>query len=165
MNPSQPCTIGVWIGDWTDPKKLSPLNEYQIANSDVISFHQYEGLEKTKAGDRSACRSTAVRSSAPSTWPARVGSTFEALLPWFKEQKVGAYNWGFVAGKTNTLHGWDTWQTPDAGEPKVWFHDILPRRRHAVQRRGSNPHQITDRREITRQRVCLIPPGALGHCL
>lgn len=124
VNPSQPCTIGVWIGDWTDPKKLSPLNEYQIANSDVISFHQYEGLEKTKQVTEALQKYG--RPVLCTEYMARPrGSTFEALLPWFKEQKVGAYNWGFVAGKTNTLHGWDTWQTPDAGEPKVWFHDIL----------------------------------------
>jgi hypothetical protein len=53
------------------------------------------------------------------------GSTFAAVLPWFKEQKIAAYNWGFVAGKTNTIYPWDSWQKPYASEPKVWFHDIF----------------------------------------
>ena len=40
-------------------------------------------------------------------------------------QKIAAYNWGFVAGKTNTIYPWDSWQKPYAGEPQVWFHDIF----------------------------------------
>jgi hypothetical protein len=42
------------------------------------------------------------------------GSTFEAVLPYFKEQKVIAMNWGFVDGKSQTIYPWDSWR-------KVWF--------------------------------------------
>jgi hypothetical protein len=42
-----------------------------------------------------------------------------------KEQKVGAYNWGFVAGKTQTIYPWDSWQKTYTAEPPVWFHDIF----------------------------------------
>jgi hypothetical protein len=38
---------------------------------------------------------------------------------------VAAYNWGFVAGKSNTIYPWDSWKKPYAGEPPVWFHDIF----------------------------------------
>ena len=31
----------------------------------------------------------------------------------------------FVAGKTNTIYAWDTWQEAAAAEPKIWFHDIF----------------------------------------
>jgi hypothetical protein len=41
-----------------------------------------------------------------------------------KDQKIGAYNWGFVAGKTNTIYAWDS-PMPNGGEPAVWFHDIF----------------------------------------
>jgi hypothetical protein len=35
-----------------------------------------------------------------------VGSTFDSVLPFARQQKVGAINWGFVAGKTqHTCHG------------------------------------------------------------
>ena len=34
-----------------------------------------------------------------------LGSTFEGVLPIFKQQDVGAYNWGLVLGKTQT-HSW-----------------------------------------------------------
>ena len=51
-------------------------------------------------------------------------STFQNSLPMLREQDVCAYNWGFVAGKTNTIFAWDT-PLPDVTEPEVWFHDIL----------------------------------------
>ncbi|MDY3141425.1 MAG: 1,4-beta-xylanase, partial [Parabacteroides sp.] len=41
-----------------------------------------------------------------------------------KENKVVAINWGFVAGKTNTIFAWDE-PLPDVAEPKLWFHDIF----------------------------------------
>ncbi|MBN1417858.1 MAG: 1,4-beta-xylanase, partial [Planctomycetes bacterium] len=36
-----------------------------------------------------------------------------------------AYNWGFVAGKTQTIYPWDTWRKTYTSEPEVWFHDIF----------------------------------------
>ena len=56
-----------------------------------------------------------------------VGSTFEAILPILKAEKVGAYNWGFVDGKTQTIYPWDSWTKPYTAEPPVWFHDIFRR--------------------------------------
>lgn len=41
-----------------------------------------------------------------------------------KQQNVGAINWGFVSGKTNTIFAWDT-PMPDGKEPELWFHDIF----------------------------------------
>jgi hypothetical protein len=55
------------------------------------------------------------------------GSTFEAIMPIAQKYKVAAYNWGFVAGKTQTWLPWDSWQQPYIGDrqPTVWFHDIF----------------------------------------
>jgi hypothetical protein len=54
-------------------------------------------------------------------------STFEGILPIAKANKVGAINWGLVAGKTQTYLPWDSWQKPYVGsrQPKVWFHEIF----------------------------------------
>ena len=125
MDPSQPLTAGVWTGDWwTDPEKLSPLNKFQLENSDIITFHAYTTLDKTKEMAEALFRYG--RPVVCTEYMARTaGSTFEAILPYFHERNIGAYNWGFVAGKTNTIHGWDTWKTADEGEPEVWFHDIF----------------------------------------
>jgi len=53
------------------------------------------------------------------------GSTFDPVLGYFKEQKVGAYNWGFVSGKSQTIYPWDSWKKQYTDEPPVWFHDIF----------------------------------------
>ena len=44
-----------------------------------------------------------------------------------KEQKVAAYNWGFVDGKTQTIYPWDSWEKQYTSEPSPWFHDIFRR--------------------------------------
>lgn len=44
-------------------------------------------------------------------------------LPLLKERKVGAYNWGFVSGKTQSIYPWDSWVKAHGAEPDVWFHD------------------------------------------
>jgi hypothetical protein len=57
---------------------------------------------------------------------ARPDSTFEGILPIAKKYKVAAYNWGLVAGKTQTWLPWDSWQHPYTDrQPPVWFHDIF----------------------------------------
>ncbi len=35
-------------------------------------------------------------------------STFEGIMPIAKKYNVAAYNWGFVAGKSNTLYPRDS---------------------------------------------------------
>ena len=52
------------------------------------------------------------------------GSTFQTILPVLYQEGIGAINWGFVSGKTNTIFAWDT-PLPDVTEPEVWFHDIF----------------------------------------
>jgi hypothetical protein len=51
-------------------------------------------------------------------------SKFQTHLPIFKKYGVGAINWGFVSGKSNTIYQWDT-PVPDGSEPKIWFHDVF----------------------------------------
>ena len=52
-------------------------------------------------------------------------STFEEILPLLREHNVGAYNWGFVQGKSQTHCPWDSWQITYENEPELWFHDIF----------------------------------------
>lgn len=51
-------------------------------------------------------------------------SLFKDILPILKREQIGAYNWGLVSGKTNTIYAWDT-PMPDGAQPKLWFHDIF----------------------------------------
>jgi hypothetical protein len=51
-------------------------------------------------------------------------SRFSNILPLLRKESVGAINWGFVAGKTNTIYAWDT-PLADGSQPVEWFHDIF----------------------------------------
>jgi hypothetical protein len=53
------------------------------------------------------------------------GSTFQEILPILKEHNVGAHNWGFVQGKSQTHCPWDSWEKKYENEPDMWFHDIF----------------------------------------
>lgn len=122
-DPTQPLTSGVWTGEWTEDK-LSPMNRFQLEHSDVITFHDYSNLTKLK--DRVASLRRYERPLLCTEYMARpLGSTFDPVLGYLLDQKIGAYNWGFVADKTQTIYPWDSWQKPYAAEPKVWFHDIF----------------------------------------
>ncbi|WP_231463575.1 glycoside hydrolase family 2 TIM barrel-domain containing protein [Pedobacter sp. Leaf132] len=117
VNPSQPISIGLW--NWGYEK----LNKIQIANSDIVTYHNYEAPEwhqrtidllKT-IGRPLICTEYMARSR---------NSRFANILPLLKKENVGAINWGFVDGKTNTKFAWDT-PLADGSEPIEWFHEIF----------------------------------------
>jgi hypothetical protein len=124
MNPTQPLTAGVWErGRWGASDKLLPIEKYMLEHSDIISFHNYGGPEEMKRSVEGLRRFD--RPIICTEYMARpVGSTFRPILGYLKEQKVGAINWGFVAGKSQTIYPWDSWTKPYTSEPPVWFHDI-----------------------------------------
>jgi hypothetical protein len=122
-DPSQPLTSGVWIGEFT-PEKASAMSRYQLEESDVITFHSYDPLPKLKV--RVAELRAYGRPVICTEYMARPnGSRFDPILGYFKDEHIGAYNWGFVAGKTQTIYPWDSWQKTYTVEPEVWFHDIF----------------------------------------
>lgn len=124
VNPSQPLTSGVWIGNWPNPDKLSITEKVQIEYSDVISFHNYGSLDNIKK-----CVDNLTRYNRPmlcTEYMARpLKSTFDPVMGYLKEKKVGAYNWGFVEGKSQTNYPWDSWEKIYTEEAKPWFHDIF----------------------------------------
>ena len=126
-HPSQPLTSGVVYDDSAkaDFAAGPGVVETQIAQSDLLSFHNYgwpENFERSvielqKYQRPVICTEYMARS---------VGSTFDTVLPIAKKYHVGAINWGFVVGKTQTNLPWDSWERPYVKtEPRVWFHDVL----------------------------------------
>ncbi|MDB5143125.1 MAG: 1,4-beta-xylanase [Mucilaginibacter sp.] len=119
VNPDQPLTAGLW--NWGE--KFTEINKFQLANSDVISYHCYDKPEQHLRtiellklfGKPLVCTEYMARPR---------NSTFINTLPILKKQNVAAINWGFVDGKTNTKYAWDT-PMANGGEPAVWFHEIF----------------------------------------
>jgi hypothetical protein len=127
VRPSQPLSSGVWEWDWTSAEKLSAVARVQLEQSDVISFHNYGWPEDF---ERQVQWLMAYKRPLICTeYMARgAGSTFDTVLPIAKKYKVGAINWGFVAGKTQTYLPWDSWEKPYVlSQPPIWFHDIFYR--------------------------------------
>ena len=131
VRPSQPLTACL------DGSVGKDIIECNAENSDIITFHTYEGEKLQETIDRLA---KYERPLLCTEYMAReFGSTFEFSLPIFKENNVGCFNWGLVAGKSQTHFGWSTIldlkKKKEAGEflkdgeaipePEIWFHDIL----------------------------------------
>ena len=71
----------------------------------------------------SAARNIAAPSSCTEWLRRVVGQTVELILPIFARERVGWYNWGLVAGKTQTYLDWRReLNTPEA---TLWQHDIF----------------------------------------
>ncbi len=119
VNPSQPLSVCLW------KKKYVELNDFQLANVDVITYHTYN-----PAPEQQHAIDTLKRYGRPiicTEYMARpFGSTFQEVMPILKRENIGAINWGLVAGKTNTNFAWGK-AMPEVDEPPVWFHDILRR--------------------------------------
>ena len=125
-NPTQPLTSGVWAVDTSpDGANLGELQQIQLRESDIITFHNYSWPEYFKS--QVAWLKKYNRPVICTEYMARsVGSTFDTVLPIAKQERVGAINWGFVAGKTQTYLPWDSWQHPYIlDQPSVWFHEVL----------------------------------------
>jgi len=124
VNPIQPLTAGLWQHDWSEEGKLTPINKLMIEESDVITFHCYDGAEELE--ERIEWLKQYGRPLLCTEYMARGNkSTFESSLPILKKHRVGAYNWGLVAGKTQTQYPWDSWKKAYTREPDLWFHDIF----------------------------------------
>jgi hypothetical protein len=125
-DPTQPLTSGVWLGDdWTPGGKGSAMEKLQLAQSDVVTFHDYSWPETFERRIRQLLPYN--RPMICTEYMARGnGSTFDGSLPIAKRYNVGAMNWGFVDGKTQTRLPWDSWQKPYVtAEPTIWFHEVF----------------------------------------
>ncbi len=116
--PSQPLTSGVW--DWDEDRR--EINDFLLAASDVLTFHEYAGadrLTQTIARLRGAGRPILC-----TEWMARtLDSRFETHLPFFRQESVGCFFWGLVNGRTQTHFPWGS--VEGGPPPRVWFHDLL----------------------------------------
>lgn len=124
-NPEQPLTSGVWKGDYSADDKLTATEKIQLELSDIITFHIYDTSEEFEKRIKWLQRYN--RPILCTEYMARPrGSTFVGSLPVAKKYNVGAINWGFVQGKSQTNYPWDSWEKPYVEyQPWIWFHDVF----------------------------------------
>lgn len=127
INPRQPLTACVWR---TRREVFSEVEQYALDNSDIISYHCYKPyeehiqvIERLKQFGRPIINTE---------WLDRCfGNDVFSLFPLFYKEKIGCYNWGFVAGKYQTYEIKEsTWQKyengtlPDYVDFTKWVHDL-----------------------------------------
>ena len=129
--PSQPLTATVITNPFTRKVKYYerfPVITFACENSDIISFHCYDGTEEQQAFLNML--KPFNRPIFCTEYMARTrGCTFQSSLPLFKENKVAAYSFGLVNGATQCHYPWneikDGRKIAFEEEPELWFHDIL----------------------------------------
>jgi hypothetical protein len=134
-NPSQPLTAAFWMcNKLLNPGENNPHKQIEdiiFQNTDLISYHFYGDynthmriIKRLKEEGRPIINTE---------WLARIfRNDVFSLFPLFYMEKIGCYNWGFVAGKYQTYEPWEgTWQSYDAGKLDdndvdftKWFHDL-----------------------------------------
>jgi hypothetical protein len=127
INPEQPLTVGLWRGeDFDEEGAKTAVARAALDASDVISFHAYNdasGVEKRIAALRRHGRPLLCTEYLARSF----GSTIQTVLPVLKKENVGAYTWGLVSGKTQTIYPWSSWTRTFTSEPSVWHHDLFRR--------------------------------------
>jgi len=117
VNPSQPLSA---VLEWRTPDDMA---QFLGEHCDAITFHSYAGpvtlsekwLGRLRAHGRPViCTEYMARTR---------GSTFQAILPIFHRERIGAISFGLVTGKMNTQYPWGSKE--GSPEPRVWFHDIF----------------------------------------
>ena len=147
IDPKQPLAADVWTGDWgmgeghglpnfcknPSPMRQRLLRVMALAGrlSDIVSYHSYESYEfqvklihdlKRFYGRPVICTEWLARSRQ---------CNVHDLYPLYFIEKVGAVNWGLVAGNYQTYEPWEyMWVEIERGggrnyDVTKWLHDLF----------------------------------------
>ena len=130
IDPIQPLTSCVWRCPLDRNQPLSEIEQFACDQSDVITYHNY-GRYQDNIRIIKRLKETFDRPIMNTEWLGRcLHNTVEEMYPLFYLEKIGCYNWGFVAGKYQTYEPWNgTWDQYDKN-PQLdvdftkWFHDL-----------------------------------------
>lgn len=128
-DPVQPLTVGAWRNMKTFLNREvkifdSPIDRLALQSSDIISFHAYSPADVVE--ETIALLKPLNRPMLCTEWLARhAQSTVQDILPVFKRENVGAYNWGLVNGRTQTHLPWPVIMQASPDYKKLWFHDLF----------------------------------------
>lgn len=127
--PMQPLTSCVWRMNGDPNQKLADVERFALEHSDIISYHNYgDYVTNVKI---IANLKRLGRPILCTEWLGRVQhNTVQEIFPLFFVEKIGCYNWGFVAGKYQTYEPWENiWEAYYSGRRidydfTKWFHDL-----------------------------------------
>lgn len=142
VNPSQPITSCLWKRIGCEPMELTEVERFIAENSDIISYHSYGTYDSNIRIIKQL--KEYGRPILNTEWLARmIHNTVEEMFPLFYLEKIGCWNWGFVAGLYQTYEPWNgVWQRYEQGKAndvdfRVWFHDLYRPSLHPY-----DPHEI-----------------------
>ncbi|MBR6007662.1 MAG: cellulase family glycosylhydrolase [Clostridia bacterium] len=129
LDPVQPLCSDVWY--WKDYDNLNPRDALSARLSDVISWHNYQPLDKFVTGYEQLRRLN--KPILLTEWLHRiVHQNVRELYPLLYLERINCWCWGFVAGKTQTYEPWDSlWERFDRENGntdldfKLWQHDLF----------------------------------------
>ncbi len=122
-DPIQPLTAGAWS---SMPPHLTEIEQRAVELSDLVSFHGYDDYLKTIETIQ-AFRQIG-RPLLNTEWLHRCyHNTVEEMFPLFCLEKIGCYNWGLVAGKSQTYEPWESLyhNTRPEWDMTKWQHDLF----------------------------------------
>lgn len=130
IDPVQPLTAGLFNLEIVNGNlKLNEVQTIALENSDLVSYHCYEKFAEHVRWIKQLKKFN--RPILCTEWLGRTlhNDVFD-VFPLFYLEKIGCYNWGFVAGKYQTYEPWEkTWKAYDKDhdvdyEFTKWFHDL-----------------------------------------
>ena len=141
IDPKQPLAADVWTGGYgmgcpvKNPSErrqnLEKTMELAGKLSDIISYHSYSPYERQVTLIHNLKRFYG-RPLVNTEWLARAtGCCVQDCYPLFFLEKVGAVNWGLVAGRYQTYEPWEgMWKEIESGrghdyDMTKWLHDLF----------------------------------------
>ncbi len=129
IDPIQPLTSCVWRCPETHSRDYRPIEKIAAELSDIISYHSY-GTYESNIRIIKRLREFG-RPIINTEWLGRcLHNTVQEMFPLFYLEKIGCWNWGFVAGKYQTYEPWNATWEQYAENPNMdidftkWFHDL-----------------------------------------
>ena len=130
LNPIQPCASCSWSYD-EDDKPFREIEIKALEMSDVIMYHGYMSFEKHH-NTVTYLKNTYQRPLFNTEWLHRIWhNNVVDLFPYFRENNIACFNWGWVSGKSQTREPWEwLFNEYDNGRGRdwdfsKWQHDLV----------------------------------------
>ena len=144
LNPIQPLAAGAW--SFNIEKDMPEIERKSLEESDIILYHCYGDYSKNKA-IAEYLEKTYDRPLMNTEWLHRIWHcTVKELFPYFREKRIGCFNWGFVTGKSQTKEPWEwLFNAYDNGEGRDWD---FSKWQHDLVRANHRPYDFEEYRII-----------------